>query len=176
MAHLAQWEIRMTLRTTHTFAELGVSQAAYDEIAGKLRAAEYDHAFGDDGVIDMHGIGLQVSAETETSIAGNVPETQPKDVGLESDADALARVRAHKLNKESFATRVMANPGKQIVEVQILNQKGEAIASIQLTQEGAQQHAMAVINAVEILVAHKEGKPRLILPGDNQFQGGAKPN
>jgi hypothetical protein len=47
----------MTLRTTYTYAELEVSAAAYDEIAGKLRAADYGHAFHD-GTIDMHGIGL----------------------------------------------------------------------------------------------------------------------
>lgn len=47
----------MTIRQTHTYAELEVSAAAYDEIAGKLRAAGYDHAFHD-GTIDMHGIGL----------------------------------------------------------------------------------------------------------------------
>jgi len=47
----------MTLRTTHTYAELEVSAAVYDEIAGKLLAAGYDHAFHD-GTIDMHGIGL----------------------------------------------------------------------------------------------------------------------
>lgn len=42
---------------THTFATLQVSAEAYDEIAGKLKSAGYDHAFVDD-VIDMHGIGL----------------------------------------------------------------------------------------------------------------------
>jgi hypothetical protein len=47
----------MTIRSTHTYVELEVSAAAYDEIAGKLRAAAYDHAFHDE-VIDMHGIGL----------------------------------------------------------------------------------------------------------------------
>jgi hypothetical protein len=42
---------------------LEVSQAAYDEIAQKLRTAQYDHAFHkDEGaeVIDMHGIALKV--------------------------------------------------------------------------------------------------------------------
>jgi len=47
----------MTLRTTYTYVELEVSAAAYDEIAGKLRAAGYDHAFHD-GTIDMHGLAL----------------------------------------------------------------------------------------------------------------------
>lgn len=47
------------LRQTHTYAGLEISQSAYDEIAGKLRDAGYDHAFdADTGAIDMHGIGL----------------------------------------------------------------------------------------------------------------------
>ncbi len=53
---------------TRTYAVLEVSKAAYDEIAEKLRAAEYHQAFiaefVDDRtsvsrvVIDMHGIAL----------------------------------------------------------------------------------------------------------------------
>jgi hypothetical protein len=46
---------------THTYAVLEVSQATYDEIAGKLAEAGYDHAFHvDDGrvLVDMHGIAL----------------------------------------------------------------------------------------------------------------------
>lgn len=43
---------------THTFAELEVSAAAYDEIRKLLEEAGYQHAFMEDGVIDMHGIGL----------------------------------------------------------------------------------------------------------------------
>ena len=45
------------MRATHTYAVLDVSEAAYTEIADKLKAAGYDHAF-DNGVIDMHGIAL----------------------------------------------------------------------------------------------------------------------
>lgn len=48
----------MGVRQTHTYAELGLSEAAYNEIAQKLRDAGYDHAFMDDGAIDMHGIGI----------------------------------------------------------------------------------------------------------------------
>lgn len=48
----------MGLTTTHTYAELEVSAEAYAEIEGKLREAGYDHAFMDDGTIDMHGIGI----------------------------------------------------------------------------------------------------------------------
>jgi len=53
----------MTLRQTHTYAELEVSPGTYDEIAGKLRVAGYDQAFASDGTIDMHGIGLTREAE-----------------------------------------------------------------------------------------------------------------
>jgi len=48
----------MSVRVTRTYALLEVSAAAHDEIAAKLRGAGYDHAFGDEGEIDMHGIAL----------------------------------------------------------------------------------------------------------------------
>ena len=52
---------------TYTYAILEVSRAAYDEIAAKLRAAEYYHVFHDHDVtvgvvIDMHGIALRAEA------------------------------------------------------------------------------------------------------------------
>lgn len=43
---------------THTVATLEVSGPVYDEIAAKLRKADYFHVFLDDGTIDMTGIGL----------------------------------------------------------------------------------------------------------------------
>lgn len=61
----------MTLRTTYTYVELEVSAAAYDEIAGKLRAAGYDHAF-QDGTIDMHGLALTRATEEES------PDARPQ--------------------------------------------------------------------------------------------------
>jgi len=49
----------VNLRQTHTYALLEVSSGVYDEIAAKLRAAGYDHAFDiHTGAIDMQGIGL----------------------------------------------------------------------------------------------------------------------
>jgi hypothetical protein len=57
---------------SHTYAILGISQAAYDEIAAKLRAAEYQHAF-DGAVIDMHGIGLEVEAAPGAALDGAAP-------------------------------------------------------------------------------------------------------
>ncbi len=59
--------MRPPVRTTHTVAELEVSPAAYDEVAGKLRAARYDHCL-DDGVIDMGGIGLTRGPERPARI------------------------------------------------------------------------------------------------------------
>ena len=54
------------MNVTHTYAVLEVSQAAYDEIAAKLREVGYDHVFheerGDGVVIDMHGVGLTRAA------------------------------------------------------------------------------------------------------------------
>lgn len=49
--------VRPRPRTTHTYVELAVSRATFDEIAGALRAADYGHAFIGDA-IDMHGIAL----------------------------------------------------------------------------------------------------------------------
>jgi CDGSH-type Zn-finger protein len=54
---------------THTYATLEVSALAYDEIAAKLRAAGYDHAFDtDEGAIDMQGIGLVRAAPTHRHV------------------------------------------------------------------------------------------------------------
>lgn len=47
---------------SHTYAVLGVSPEAYEEIARKLREAEYWHVFVD-GVIDMHEIALNREPE-----------------------------------------------------------------------------------------------------------------
>lgn len=44
---------------THTYATMDVSAKTFDEIAGLLKAAGYDHGMHDFGrIIDMHGIGL----------------------------------------------------------------------------------------------------------------------
>jgi hypothetical protein len=45
------------MQTTHTFAELAVSEEAYHEIYTLLNEAGYHHAFID-GAIDMNGITL----------------------------------------------------------------------------------------------------------------------
>lgn len=56
------------MRQTHTYALLEISAEAYDEIAGKLRAAGYGHAFGSKGEIDMHGIAVTRGERAESAI------------------------------------------------------------------------------------------------------------
>lgn len=56
----------MTLRQTHTFAVLELSAQAYNEIAEKLRAAGYHHAFDMKAqLIDMHGIAVTPDPKDE---------------------------------------------------------------------------------------------------------------
>ncbi len=50
---------------THTYALLEISIEAYEEIEQKLRQAGYDHAFSEDGHIDMHGIALVKEATAQ---------------------------------------------------------------------------------------------------------------
>lgn len=54
---------RSRVTSTHTFAVLDVTEQTMAEVEGKLRAAEYDHAFSVDNdcrmLIDMHGIALR---------------------------------------------------------------------------------------------------------------------
>lgn len=48
---------------TRTLAELQVSKATYNEIRDLLKAAEYDHLFRSDGLIDLQGIGLTAEVQ-----------------------------------------------------------------------------------------------------------------
>ena len=58
---------------TYSYAILDVSPGTFDEIAEKLRAAGYDHAFDRD-VIDMHGIALRANATSPHGDASTEPE------------------------------------------------------------------------------------------------------
>ena len=61
---------------THTLAQLELSAGAYGEIADKLLAAGYEHAIGDDGMLDMTGVGVTCGAP-----AGDPsPECDPTDI------------------------------------------------------------------------------------------------
>jgi hypothetical protein len=59
---------------THTYVILELSSSAHDEIAYKLRAAGYDHAFNDNGEIDMHGIAVALEHPQPVSGDGSRPE------------------------------------------------------------------------------------------------------
>lgn len=49
------------MRSTHTYAVMEVSEAAFREIEEKLRDAGYTWSLHD-GTLDMHGIALQIEA------------------------------------------------------------------------------------------------------------------
>lgn len=50
------------MKATHTYALLEVTPEVYAEIRAKLEAAGYQHAFLEDGAIDMHGIAITRAA------------------------------------------------------------------------------------------------------------------
>lgn len=47
------------MRATHTFVTMDLSEAAFNEIRQKLQDAGYEHAFIEEGLIDMRGIAVQ---------------------------------------------------------------------------------------------------------------------
>lgn len=55
------------VRQTYTYVECGVSLEAYGEIRALLLAAGYEHAIGQDGAIDMHGLALVLDPEKEAN-------------------------------------------------------------------------------------------------------------
>lgn len=67
----------------HTYVILRLSQTSWDEIADKLCAAGYGHAFHaerDGVVIDMHGIAVQAEAVLPTAVTyRDSPEDGEKD-------------------------------------------------------------------------------------------------
>lgn len=56
---------------THTIVELGLSLEAYEEIKAKLTKAGYQHAFMEDGTIDMTGIGVSTDLKWCERCGGN---------------------------------------------------------------------------------------------------------
>jgi hypothetical protein len=66
---------------TYTYAKLPLSPEAYDEIATKLKEAGYHHAFGNNGDIDMHGIGVCVEKQDHNaSLLGS--DWQPSHITI----------------------------------------------------------------------------------------------
>lgn len=62
---------------THTYAVLEISRDAWEEIAAKLQAAGYQHAFhrdvtdGGAPVIDMHGIAVKAQRDPKHTVVEN---------------------------------------------------------------------------------------------------------
>lgn len=56
-------ELRSPIRQTHTYVTMEVTQSTWNEIATKMRDAEYDQAFMENDEIDMHGIAVVPSSE-----------------------------------------------------------------------------------------------------------------
>lgn len=93
---------------THTYVELEVSQAAYDEVARKLKEAGYTHTFMEDGTIDMHGIGLVCAKPCELVVP------PPGDDFLSNDLDR--RLRTLKETLHSLHWHVVNNTvNKEVV-------------------------------------------------------------
>ena len=75
----------VTIRTdavvTHTYVELEVSDAVYDEIVMKLKNAGYVHVFldKDQVMVDMHGIALKKYARDRTTKPVCDAGTKPDD-------------------------------------------------------------------------------------------------
>jgi len=55
------------LLATHTYALLDIPQEMYDYIRGRMQDAGYEHAIGEGGELDMHGIALVVQEEKGTT-------------------------------------------------------------------------------------------------------------
>lgn len=65
------------MTTTHTYVILPVSQAAYDEIREKLRAAGHGdqfHTDSDGETIDMHGLAITCAKNSATAFGHLVSE------------------------------------------------------------------------------------------------------
>lgn len=73
----------MGIRQTHTYAELELSQSAYDEVSRKLVEAGYGHVFGvgheHGDAIDMRGIGVtREETATRCTQCGWIVDTSSK--------------------------------------------------------------------------------------------------
>jgi hypothetical protein len=85
-------------RSTHTVALLEVSKETWSEIAKRLRAAGYDHAFIGD-VIDMTGIGL---VALPTTLRRCEPCNGPGPTLWDPKSLRYACVRCHSDPNDSF--------------------------------------------------------------------------
>ena len=62
------------MRSVYTLVKLEVEDSTYEEIAGKLREAGYDHVFLHDGGIDMTHIALVKKEDEDEEQETLMPE------------------------------------------------------------------------------------------------------
>lgn len=93
------------LTSTHTFVELELSPAAYAEIRAKLEEAGYQHAFAEDGAIDMHGIGVTVEKCNEQETENPNEDPFKRMTRLRDEAEAKLAALQTKVSGSSFTER-----------------------------------------------------------------------
>ena len=86
----------MTLTHTHTYAVLEVSPLVYAEIKDKLKAAGYDQALHESGVIDLNGLALQSQDGPGSDSAEKILEAAAglKDIITDAKAKLLLALEA----------------------------------------------------------------------------------
>lgn len=118
---------------TYTYALLDVSGPTYDEIAAKLRAAEYDHAFHEDGAIDMHGIALVRVTQKENAMA-DVFEGNP-------DARQSARVN-HPVSRFRSTYRALTDDERALHDE--IKTKASELEMLYAKVKGGRYNALAI--------------------------------
>lgn len=122
------------IRSTYTVAELEISAGAYDEIAGLLRAAKYDHAFMPSGMVDMHGIGLTRAAVELDPDGLSAPHTVLEDGTKLYSAGQVLALREDLRRDHAEARELLVTltrdaqqvAGKQAVEIMALQAEAQA--------------------------------------------------
>jgi hypothetical protein len=98
------------IRQTHTYVNLEISQAAFDEIEGLLKAAKYDHLL-QDGKVMMEGIALIPPEQPQENdpedpkcdVCGDTAEQHRTEKGYDHEFGGIApthRDLIGKLNQE----------------------------------------------------------------------------
>lgn len=83
------------MRTTHTYVLLGISAAAYLEIAKKLRDADYKHCFDTDKPgchIDMHGLAVQPDTPADMAEVADPAPPHRYELSIKLGANSAERI------------------------------------------------------------------------------------
>lgn len=71
--------------------------------------------------------------------------------------------------KNDHIMRVSVNTAKGIVDLAIIKD-GKSLASMEFTREQAEEHAKAVIKAIEMILGNRAPESPIIKPGDPGFR------